>query len=169
MKSPSQQIRSCEPDSFNDAGHAAWAVAASTAAHQFLAVAVLILILMVLRKPDTLLNPQFWAEDGLVYFSQALATGPASVFMPYNACLWILPRLIALAVTLLPVLWAPFAFNLIALIMDAACCALFSLPAYRHLVRSDWLRIGCCALFAVASSAGNEMIGTVQTSLGILG
>ena len=50
--------------------------------------------------------------------------------------------MVALAATLLPVLWAPFALNLIALTAAAGCCALFSLPAYRHLVRSDSLRVG---------------------------
>jgi len=72
-----------------------------------------------------------------------------------------LPRMVAVAVTLLPVLWAPFAFNLIALTVDGGCCALFSLPAYRHLVRSDWLRVGCCALFAATLCAGSELIGTL--------
>jgi hypothetical protein len=128
---------------------------------QFLAVASAILTVMVLRRPDALLNPQFWAEDGSVYFSQALVSGPASVFWPHAGCLWILPRVVALAVTLLPILWAPFAFNLIALTADAACCALFSLPAYRHLVRSDWLRVGSCVLFAATISAGGELIGTL--------
>jgi hypothetical protein len=136
-------------------------VDAGAAMRQFLAVASAILIVLVLRRPDALLNPQFWAEDGSVYFSQALISGPASVFSPHAGCLWILPRIVALAVTLLSILWAPFAFNLIALTAAAGCCALFSLPAYRHLVRSDWLRVGSCVLFAATVSAGGELIGTV--------
>lgn len=131
------------------------------AVYRFLAVAFVIFVFFVLRKPDSLLNAQFWAEDGAIYFSQALVTGPSSIFIPYNSCLWIVPRLFAIAVTLLPVLWAPFAFNVIALVISAGCCALFSLPAYRHLVRSDWLRIGSCVLFAIALPAGIEMIGNL--------
>ncbi len=161
----SQQIGPVKPDRspvYLETGHAAAHTAGWNApAFRFLTVAAAIFILFVLRKPDTLLNPQFWAEDGLIYFSQGLVGGPASIFSPYNACLWILPRIVALAAMLLPVLWAPFAFNLIALAVDAGCCALFSLPAYRHLVSSDWLRIGCCVLFATALSTGEEMIGTL--------
>ncbi len=47
------------------------------------------LVLLALRRPDSLLNPQFWAEDGFTYFSQALIKGPASIFSPYAGCLWI--------------------------------------------------------------------------------
>jgi len=145
-----------------DAGPASAPADGSTPAmRQFMAVASAILIVLALRRPDSLLNPQFWAEDGSVYFSQALVSGPASIFSPHMGCLWILPRIVALAVTLLPVLWAPFAFNLTALTVDAACCALFSLPAYRHLVRSDWLRVGSCVLFAATACTGGELIGTL--------
>jgi hypothetical protein len=126
-----------------------------------LAVASALFIVLVLRRPDSLFNPQFWAEDGTVYFAQAMIGGPASVFSPHAESLWLLPRIVALAVTLLPVLWAPFAFDSIALTAAAGCCALFSLPAYRHLVRSDWLRVASCALFAATVSAGGELIGTV--------
>jgi hypothetical protein len=128
---------------------------------RFVLLASALFVVLALRRPDALLNPQFWAEDGTVYFSQALIGGPATIFLPHAQSLWILPRMVALAATLLPVLWAPFAFNLIALTAAAGCCALFSLPAYRHLVRSDWLRVGSCVLFAAAVSAGGELIGTV--------
>ncbi len=128
----------------------------ATAAARFLALAFGILVLMVLRKPDSVLNPQFWAEDGLVYYSQALADGPSSLFHAYRGAVWVLPRILAITATLLPVLWAPFLFNFLALGIDAACCALFSLPCYRHLLRSDWLRTVCCILFATALTAGQE-------------
>jgi uncharacterized membrane protein len=129
-----------------ETGDAMASAAGSNAALlRFLALASAIFVLLVLRRPDSLLNPQFWAEDGSVYFSQALVSGPASIFLPYNSCLWVLPRIVALAVTLLSVLRAPFAFNLIALAVGAGCCALFSLPAYRHLVRSDSVSVIACS------------------------
>lgn len=134
---------------------------ASGTVARFLALAFALLVLLVLRRPDAVLNAQFWAEDGLVYYSQAFADGPSSLFHPFNGTLWTLPRFLALAITLLPVLWAPFVFNLVALAIDAACCALLSLPCYRHLLRSDWLRVGCCVLFATALTTGQEMIGTL--------
>jgi hypothetical protein len=128
---------------------------------RFLVLASIIVVLFVLRRPDSVLNPQFWGEDGLVYFSQAFVDGPSSLFHSYNGAVWALPRILALVVTLLPVLWAPFLFNCLALVINAACCSLFSLPSYRHIIRSDGLRIACCLLFATALTAGQEMIGTL--------
>ncbi len=128
---------------------------------RYLALCAAILVMLALRRPDALLNPQFWAEDGSVYFSDALVKGPASIFVPYAGCLWILPRIVALGVSLLPAVWAPFVFNAIALTVDAACCALLSLPAYRHLIASDRIRTGCCLLFAAAICAGDELIATL--------
>jgi hypothetical protein len=127
----------------------------------YLALAFAILCLMVLRKPDTVLNPQFWAEDCTVLFWQALTRGWSSVFLPYNGFLWIPLRVVAVVASPLRLELLPFVYNFTALAIEAACCALFSLPAYRHLVRNDWLRRACCLLFACALPAGGEMIGTL--------
>ncbi len=58
----------------------------------FIIIAVLILIV---RKSDSLSNPQLWAEDGTIFFAQQYEYGTASIFTAYAGYLHIVPRLIA--------------------------------------------------------------------------
>ncbi|MBC7368681.1 MAG: hypothetical protein H7343_18045 [Undibacterium sp.] len=56
---------------------------------------VLAALVLVVRKPDALINPQFWAEDFRPFFVEAHTVGPQVLAMPYNGYLHLLPRLIA--------------------------------------------------------------------------
>ena len=58
----------------------------------FILIAILILIV---RKSDSLSNPQLWAEDGVVFFAQQYEYGTAAIFTPYAGYLHIVPRIIA--------------------------------------------------------------------------
>lgn len=44
---------------------------------------VLAVLLVVLRRPDAFLNPQFWAEDGSVFFVQAEGLGWRALIQPH--------------------------------------------------------------------------------------
>jgi len=106
-------------------------------------------------------NPQFWAEDGNLFFRWQLLFGyPASVLSPYNGYLCVLQRTVAALVSVFPVYYAPLLYSLIGSAIDAAFCSLFILPAFRHIVRSDWLRAGVCILTAITPPA-DELVGTV--------
>jgi hypothetical protein len=48
------------------------------------------------RKPDMFQRPQFWAEDGGLFFLQACMRGWSSIFEPYAGYFHFLPRLVAL-------------------------------------------------------------------------
>jgi hypothetical protein len=52
--------------------------------------------ILLLRRPDSILNPQFWAEDGNILFSQCYYTGFVSVYTPYAGYLLLIPRIISL-------------------------------------------------------------------------
>jgi hypothetical protein len=47
------------------------------------------------RKPDLFQRPQFWAEDGRIFFLQAYAEGAHSILIPYAGYLHLAPRLVA--------------------------------------------------------------------------
>src|SRR5258708_9928946 len=72
----------------------------------YLFVLPAITLLLFLRRPDAFLNPQFWAEDGLVYVD-ALISGVGNLETPYNGYLHLAPRLTALGSTLLDPIFAP--------------------------------------------------------------
>lgn len=66
----------------------------------------LLAVLLVLRRPDAFLHPQFWAEDGMFYVDALVRKG-SSLFLPYAGYLHLVPRLTALAAARFDPLWAP--------------------------------------------------------------
>jgi hypothetical protein len=65
------------------------------------------------RLPGTLLHPQFFAEDGWVWYQQAYNLGWLRPLLITQAgCLQTLPRLVASVTLLFPMQWAPLIMNL---------------------------------------------------------
>jgi len=60
------------------------------------------LLVLYLRAPDAFQHPNFWAEDGVVFFRQWQEMGLASIFEPYNGYLHLAPRLVAALAGALP-------------------------------------------------------------------
>lgn len=128
---------------------------------RFFVLSFLIFLLLVLRRPDAVTNPQFWAEDGVVFYaSQVLHPGIPTLFETYKAYLHLIPRLAMAFAAPFPAAASPLITNLLALAITAFCCSLFSLNRYRYLVRSDSLRIAVCLVIATAFQA-NELIGNI--------
>jgi hypothetical protein len=83
---------------------------------RLVALAVLCFAAAVSRRPDILFNPQFWAEDGLIFYQQAHELGFAPTLLTTHAgYLHMLPRLIAGLSLLFPLAMAPLIFNLVGL------------------------------------------------------
>ena len=72
------------------------------------------------RRPDAILNPQFRAEDGRVWFADAYNLGwwPA-LFQAHTGYFQTLPRLGASLALLVPLALAPLVLNLIAIAVQA--------------------------------------------------
>ncbi|HKA29348.1 MAG TPA: hypothetical protein VKH82_08240 [Candidatus Binatia bacterium] len=114
---------------------------------RYLGVAAILATVIVARRPDMITNPQFWGEDGFIYFQQNLLLGfPRAVTNFYMNFPNVGQRLIAAAGGLVPFAAAPRVYTTTAIAISALCVATFSLPAFRHLVRSDLLRV----LWAIA-------------------
>jgi len=68
------------------------------------------------RQPESLTQPQFWAEDGEIWYQQAYNSGwIASVFAPYNGFLHLVPRIAAGIAMWFPLAYAPLVMNLVGL------------------------------------------------------
>ena len=77
------------------------------------AVFVATLIAIFSRLPGALLHPQFFAEDGWVWYQQAYNLGwLRTVGITQAGCLQMLPRLAAGITLLFPMQWAPLIMNL---------------------------------------------------------
>ena len=83
--------------------------------HALVFVAAFLLIFS--RRPDAILNPQFFAEDGQRWFADAYRFGLRSLLIPdeVGGYLHTAPRLAALLSLLFPFRWAPLAMNLCAI------------------------------------------------------
>jgi hypothetical protein len=132
---------------------------------RYLAVAAVLALVLFCRRPDSILNPQFWAEDGSVLFYEQLTLGFWSALhklwfgFPYLA-----QRLIAALGGAVPLVAVPLVYNASAIAITALTMATFSLAGFRHLVRSDGLRVAVCVA-AVCVPAGQELVAT-PTNLG---
>lgn len=71
---------------------------------------VFISLIAVSHDLTRVTNPQFWAEDGAVWYRQAYELGAASLVLEQSGYYQTLPRLIALLATLLPLAWGPTVF-----------------------------------------------------------
>lgn len=55
-------------------------------------------------------NPQFWAEDGAVWYREAYTYGAESLLREHTGYYQFLPRLVALIATSMPLVWGPAVF-----------------------------------------------------------
>jgi hypothetical protein len=91
----------------------------STAQLALLALAAF--VLAVSRRPDALFNPQFFAEDGAVWYAQAHNLGALQpLFTPYGGYLQALPRLTAALTQAFPLRLAPLVMNALAILVRIA-------------------------------------------------
>jgi hypothetical protein len=81
-------------------------------------VLVIATVVLLVRKPDALLHPQFWAEDGTVFFLENYLYGATAIMLPYAGYLHMVPRLTAAAAAALaPPSAAPLIYNVCALVV----------------------------------------------------
>lgn len=87
---------------------------------QHVAVSLLACAIIISRRPDMIFRPQFWAEDGVVWFAQAYNDGWwHSLFRTQVGYFQTLPRLAAALSLLVPMAAAPLVCTLIALAVQA--------------------------------------------------
>jgi len=128
-------------------------------------VACVLALIIVARRPDAVTNPQFWAEDGSIYFQENLTIGFLPAFLKlYRGYPNLAQRLIALAGGWVPFAWAPRVYTTGAIAVTALALASFCLPAFRHIVRSEALRLGFCVA-CVCVPGGVESFST-PTNIG---
>jgi hypothetical protein len=83
------------------------------------------------RRPEALTNPQFWAEDGVIFFADAYHHGFSSLWMDHGGYYHLIPRTVALlGLSLLPLVVQPLFYNLFCLLGILAIIAYlwFRLP-----------------------------------------
>lgn len=75
----------------------------------------MIACLIVARRPDALFHPQFWAEDGPIWYQDAYNDGVWALLHPHTGYLQTLSRLTALVAVQFPLAWGPTIYAVVAL------------------------------------------------------
>lgn len=70
--------------------------------------------LFILRRPTDLASPVFFAEDGTVFFKDAIERGWGAVFEPYNGQFFLLQRVVASLAAPMPVSLQPAIYAFVA-------------------------------------------------------
>jgi hypothetical protein len=81
-------------------------------------VFLLAFAIVLSRRPDALLNAQFYAEDGAIWYPAAYEFGLRSLLMPVAGYLHTFTRLVALVSLLFPLALAPLVMNLCAIVVQ---------------------------------------------------
>ncbi len=117
-----------------------------------------ILILVSLKGSDRLVHAGIWAEDGKVFLKQAFELGWASLLIPYDGYFHTVPRLIALAVSWLPVAYIPTAIVLACYAVFGWAVSLVLGSSYRWLFPRRAFAF-VCALLLLLSPGQIVMLG----------
>jgi hypothetical protein len=115
---------------------------------RFAVLFLLLWMLLILRKPDMLTNPQLFAEDGAIFLADQLMHPGTALIIPYNGYLHIVPRLIALIESLFAISAVPLICAVLTTGVQSFCFSVFFLPWNRHIVGSDPLRAAACVVMA---------------------
>lgn len=108
--------------------------------HPRISVVTLILfcaILSISRRPESITNAQFWAEDGRYWYADAYNEGAlSSLSSTYAGYLVVTYRLVASISLLLPINFAPLFFNLMALVIQLLPVALITSSRFNHILKT---------------------------------
>ena len=106
----------------------------------YVALNFMLAIILFFRRPDSLLNPQPWAEDSVVFLQQAIEYSFSSLFISYAGYHHTIPRLVALGSLQFGLENAPLIMNLSALVISVASTSYFFSKNFRFIIRNDFLR-----------------------------
>jgi hypothetical protein len=109
---------------------------------------VIIAALIISRRSDALFHPQFWAEDGHTFYHDAYTYGVQTLFWPLGGYFNSLSRLVALISTLIPLVWAPCFFAIVAFLIQMIPPALLLSQRMAIAVPSNLSRLAIAYFYA---------------------
>jgi hypothetical protein len=125
-------------------------------------------LIVASRRPDAILNPQFFAEDGAVWFPDAYNFGLRCLALPQASYLHTLTRLIALLALLVPFTAAPLVMNLCAIAVQVLPVNLFLSRRFSAIPSRIRLLAAFLYLALPNSHEVNANITTIQWHLALV-
>lgn len=87
------------------------------------ATVVVVVLFLVARKTHAFVDPQLYAEDGLVFLNHHLEYGVHALFVPNTGYYHLIPRLIAYLAGMVPTVFTPAIYNYAAVLFSVAVAA----------------------------------------------
>jgi hypothetical protein len=85
------------------------------------------------RRPDALLNAQFFAEDGSIFYRDAYQLGLHSLLLTYGGYFHTLLRLTAVLARAFPFAWAPLILNLVGITIQVLPVNVFASSRFSYI------------------------------------
>ncbi|HUA13555.1 MAG TPA: hypothetical protein VL989_03590 [Candidatus Sulfotelmatobacter sp.] len=127
-------------------------------------------VIIILRKPGIFSLPQFWAEDGVVWFSQAYNLGFwHTIFLPYSGTFSLATRLIGSFAVLFPIKYAPLIFNIAAFSAQLLPVFLINSSRLKKIVRYRLVAILASLILVCIPNSSEVFVNltNIQWHLGI--
>ena len=106
-----------------------------------------VLTVLFFRQPGALRHPDFYAEDGAIFFKQQYEEGLIHVlFAKYAGYLHLAPRLIAALTSFFPLEHVPRIYAAICLVLAAGSLVFFYSAKFRSVISSDAARVAVILL-----------------------
>jgi len=128
-------------------------------------------LIIVSRKPDTVLNPQFWAEDGTVWYADAYNHGPIySLFTPEAGYFQTFSRLVGIFSQMFPLEYGPIIFNLTAILVQSTVACFILSSRLSGSIPSIYFRLSIAFLYLALphSYEVHANVTNAQWHLGLL-
>jgi len=135
---------------------------------RFLVAFLLFLLLASSRAIYWLTNPQFYIEDGQEFYLSALNQGLHSLPREYASYYNVVPRILALLATALPLRYGPLVLEIAALCVQAGVSAFLFSGRMAKQLPSKVVRFGL-AFFVIADPNSTELFANVSHSQWYLG
>ena len=126
-------------------------------------------ILLSLRKPDSIFNAQFFAEDG-TWFRIAYQNN-YNIFKKSAGYCHLIPRAVALFANCFSTCYSPIIYNIVAMIIATMCCFWITLPQNEKIIKRIEIRMLISVLIILMPTAHEVLcnITNVQWYLNIWG
>lgn len=110
---------------------------------------------LIIKTPGAISHAQFFAEDGVIFFTSQFGHTWPRLLTPYAGYLHTIPRLVAWLASFFPYAQAPLVYNAMAMLLDAWAVAYFATRT--SFIAPCWI---CVAIILLAPSNG-EILGTL--------
>lgn len=114
---------------------------------------------LIARRPDAILRPQFWAEAGPIFYAPTYFHDALTLIVaPYAGYLHLAPRLVAEAERWVPPFHAPQLGALISIGLVATLAVFLASDRLANVLPERWMRIALAGLL-IATPSAYEILG----------